>query len=253
VPVFGNDRFEIGRDAWRPTSRAEIDRYISTRMGSALALGPSQLPSDAQWAYEALQAFNQEEEVYVSDKPNSPEKRFRTGPRFILEDDPNFMFDFNIDEIIQEASCVVADSPIEIDTGDSDVQEAICLEFECDNLAERSATSILYDSFASESDFISSAKRALERWQRSLAERPLSQDKELSITQGLFPAEVGVLCQQLDDGTTPAELNAFIFELTPAKAYEFARKFRLRGLPEHEPLETFPQRLEDLGSKFNCR
>ena len=38
MPVFGSDWFQIGRDAWRPASRAEIDKYIWTRMDSALAL-----------------------------------------------------------------------------------------------------------------------------------------------------------------------------------------------------------------------
>ena len=101
----------------------------------------------------------------MCDKPNSPEKRFRTGPRFIPEDD----LVFHIDEVIQEAFSVAADSPIDVDSGDPDAQEAIYQEFECGNLAERSATSILYDSFASESDFIGSAKRALDSWQSSLA------------------------------------------------------------------------------------
>lgn len=249
MPVFGSDWFEIGRDAWRPASRAEIDKYIWTRMDSALASGSNNLPIDAQWAYEALQALNQGQEIYVCDEPNSPEKRFRTGPRFIPEDD----LMFHIDEVIQEAFSVAADSPIDVDSGDPDAQEAIYQEFECGSLAERSATSILYDSFASESDFIGSAKRALESWQSSLAERPLSQDEKLEIAQGLFPDQVEVLCQQLDSGATPVELNAFVSNLTPAKAYEFSRKFRLRGLADQEPLATFLQRLEKLGARFNCR
>jgi hypothetical protein len=107
---------------------------------------------------EAITAWGTGVDIWVARDEHS--LAFAVGPRFVTESD----WDLCLDEIISENSYILSDERADADLTEPEPFERIIEELKRSDLLVAGDDGLLYDSFASETEFSDRVVRAIEEW-----------------------------------------------------------------------------------------
>ena len=256
MPILGNRWPDFApttkweADPWTSVSVDEIRQAFAELVDANQSSPSNEIAEQIDDANAALVEAGNGQPVEMAVDPSDSRIYFATGPRFV----PKGELSFNLAAVIEKSSYILQGPGLDYDLTDDELVAAIRRALIDVNLLRETPQGDRYESFSDEHQFHNVIVKALEDWERSLGHRSASNEEKLEIGSGLIPEQSVVLEEQIRairaDVEDDFKLEDLMSNLTPASGKEFVRQIRNHGKSYPEPMESFLQRLDALGSRY---